>query len=104
MKLILVAIILSSGFSALACPTVEEEAVSVCRAKASCRSTGAVLGAFFGGFGASANHGRNAGLDQFNLCVDNSLSAQRANAHIPETTETCTITQISEDTFKKVCH
>lgn len=71
----------------LICPSVEEEAVSVCRAKQNCMdvntSTGVGVGVGFGlGSGSSVGVGinRNRFDDTYPNCLDRDLDAQKATA------------------------
>jgi hypothetical protein len=73
----------------LVCPTVEEEAVSVCRAKQNCMdvntSTGIGIGVGFGlGSGSSVGVGvnRNRVDDDYPNCIDRELDAQKAAAEL----------------------
>lgn len=63
------------------CPSVEQEPVSQCRAKAACHigSAGSVFGAMLSGAGAGA-HGRNLAIQQQNDCMDRDLDTQTYNA------------------------
>ena len=84
---ILVAAVSCATKEKLVCPSVEEEAISVCRAKQNCMdvntSTGVGVGVGFGlGSGSTVGVGinRNRFDDTYPNCIDRDLDAQKASA------------------------
>lgn len=72
------------------CPTVEEEEISVCRAKQKCLNLNTSTGVGVGfGFGLGPNTGTAVGIDvnrnqiddTYPNCIDRDLDAQKAAAH-----------------------
>jgi len=102
MKFYLIAFVLLSGCAsakAKTCPSVSEEPISTCRAEVACGKGKAstAVGAFFGGFSAGMNHQSNTAVDNYNLCIDRDLDAQKTNAsYAAETASAQRDAQISE--------
>lgn len=65
------------------CPDVEDEPVSVCRAEVACGrgKPTLALGMILSGMGGGLSRtNRNSASENYDRCVENELSAQRANA------------------------
>lgn len=89
--------------SSTKCP---DEAVSTCRAQRECGSHSpfTYIGMVLSGMGSGINHQRNQASDQYNSCVSNNLSAQRANAGIKDNTTNCVSRVVANDQIETECH
>ena len=86
------------------CPSVAEEAVSTCRAKAECHHGARTsIGMILGGFNPSSSTARNPAVEQYNQCIDNSLRAQKANAGIQSNSYSCKSDQTSAGHVETKC-
>lgn len=76
--IILIIAFLDIGCSTM-CKTVLEEPVSFCRAKKECGGAGAGMGMILSGFGSGLSHTNNQAVDNYNMCIDRNLDAQKYN-------------------------
>lgn len=83
------------------CKDVAEEKVSVCRAQAACRSPMSPIATVLGGMSG----GQNPAVRNFNTCVDQNLSAQKASIGIADNTQRCETVVTSQNPvqFETVC-
>ena len=87
--------------SARVCPSVGNEAISLCRAEAACGkgSAGNIIGTIFGNVGG----GENSAVRNYNNCIDRNLIAQRINSGVQSTSVRCVSTRLATDQVETRC-
>lgn len=97
-------VFMSNCASKSTCADISEEPVSTCRAKNACGGVGTSLAIIFGGMGAGMSGQQNQAANNYNACIDNNLSAQRANAGVRSNNYKCETVKISDTESKTSCH
>lgn len=102
MSILLIALGLYSCASQPVCLSEQEEPVSYCRAKVACgQGWKSSLGMILGGF--NPNGGRNVAIDQYNNCIDASISSQRSNVGLKSQDYKCVSNETSPGHFESNC-